>query len=365
MTPATHRSGALARAAGFLVVIACGLGLLFGAPRFTDSFGLVQMTGFAALAMFALSQGFVWGFGGIMSFGQAAFLGLGGYSYAVSVINLGDSTLPVLIAVAVPMLFAAMLGYFMFYGRISDAYVGVITLTVSVILFQLVNATSGSQYRIGQAELGGFNGIPAVPVINPIGAPGEQLDFEGLWMVAMGALIAVYVLLRAVLASRPGRVLVAIRENETRAQLIGYDPRLYKLGAFTLAAGVAGLAGCLYANWGGFISPTVFGLSMSAQVIIYVLVGGLGTLVGPMLGAVLIQALLTAAGGQTAVDPNLGLGIVLVGFVLLVPEGLVPVARRLALAAAGCLPGGGGRSGAARTAAEPVPDPALAGGTDP
>ncbi|KAB1068918.1 branched-chain amino acid ABC transporter permease [Methylobacterium planeticum] len=334
MIPTTARSGTIAGPAGFLAVVACGLALLFGAPHVTESFGLVQMTGFAALAMFALSQGFVWGYGGIMSFGQAAFLGLGGYAYAVSVINLGDSTLPVLIAIAVPMLFAAALGYFMFFGRISDAYVGVITLTVSVILFQLFNTTSGSQYRIGQAELGGFNGIPAIPVINRIGEPGEQLDIEGLWAVAMSALILVYVLLRAILASRLGRVIVAIRENETRAQLIGYDPRLYKLLAFTISAGIAGLAGCLYANWGGFISPTVFGLSMSAQVIIYVLVGGLGTLIGPMLGAVLIQSLIIAAGTQSMVDSNLGLGLVLVGFVLLVPEGLVPVARRLVVGAA-------------------------------
>ena len=359
MTPTPSRPGRIAGPIGFLAVVAGGLALLWAAPHLTDSFGLVQMTGFAALAMFALSQGFVWGYGGIMSFGQAAFLGLGGYAYAVSVINLGDSTLPVLIAIAVPMLFSAMLGYFMFFGRISDAYVGVITLTVSVILFQLVNTTSGSQYRIGQAELGGFNGIPAIPVINPIGDPGNQLDIEGLWAVAMGALILVYVLLRAILASRFGRIVVAIRENETRAQLIGYDPRLYKLLAFTISAGIAGLAGCLYANWGGFISPTVFGLSMSAQVIIFVLVGGLGTLIGPMLGAVLIQALIITAGGQSMLDPNLGLGIVLVGFVLLVPEGLVPVARRLVQRATGLV-----TASAAPPAAEPpTPKPALAEGT--
>ncbi len=77
------------------------------------------------------------------------------------VINMGESTLPVVLSVAVPMLFAALLGYFMFYGRISDAYIGVITLTVSVILFELINSTSGSAYTIGSAELGGFNGIPA------------------------------------------------------------------------------------------------------------------------------------------------------------------------------------------------------------
>ena len=359
MTPMVSRSGRFASSAGFLAVVAGGLALLLGAPHLTDSFGLVQMTGFAALAMFALSQGFVWGYGGIMSFGQAAFLGLGGYAYAVSVINLGDSTLAVPIAIVVPMLFAAMLGYFMFFGRISDAYVGVITLTVSVILFQLFNTTSGSQYRIGQAELGGFNGIPGIPVINRIGLPDEQLDIEGLWTVAMGGLIGVYVLLRAILASRFGRVVVAIRENETRAQLIGYDPRFYKLLAFTISAGIAGLAGCLYANWGGFISPTVFGLSMSAQVIIFVLVGGLGTLIGPMLGAVLIQALIITAGGQSMLDPNLGLGIVLVGFVLLVPEGLVPVGRRLALRAAELVT----RKTAPTNADQRSAKPALAEGT--
>ena len=322
--PSRHRARL-----GFAAVVAGGLAILVGAPHLVSTYGLVQLTLFAAVAIFALSQGFVWGYAGIMSFGQAAFLGLGAYAYAVAAIDMGDSTVPVAISMAVPMLFAAALGYFMFYGRISDAYIGVITLTVSVILFQLINATSGSQYHIGQAELGGFNGMPSVPPINVPGMPDDALDQTGIWYVAMGALVAVYALLRAVLASRFGRVVVAIRENETRAQLIGYDPRLYKLLAFTLSAGIAGLAGCIYVNWGGFISPTVFGLAMSAQVIIFVLVGGLGTLLGPIVGAVLIQALINEAGTQSTVDPNLGLGLVLVAFVLLVPQGLLPTGRAL------------------------------------
>ena len=328
MTP-VHLSARRRSGLSFLAVVGAGLAILFGAPHLVGTYGLVQLTLFAAVAIFALSQGFVWGFAGIMSFGQAAFLGLGAYAYAVAAIDMGDSTVPVLISVAVPMLFAAALGYFMFYGRISDAYIGVITLTVSVILFQLTNATSGSQYHIGQAELGGFNGMPSVPPINVPGMPDDQLDQTGIWYVARGSLVVVYAFLRALLASRFGRVVVAIRENETRAQLIGYDPRLYKLLAFTLSAGIAGLAGCIYVNWGGFISPTVFGLAMSAQVIIFVLVGGLGTLLGPIVGAVLIQALINEAGTQSTVDPNLGLGLVLVAFVLLVPQGLLPTGRAL------------------------------------
>ena len=312
---------------GFFAMVMCGLIVMFVAPNLIGSFGILQLTIFAVMAIFALSQGFVWGFAGIMSFGQAAFLGLGAYAYAVSVANIGDSTLPVLISIVVPMVFAALLGYFMFYGRISDAYIGVITLTVSVIIYQLMNATSGSQYAIGQAELGGFNGIPAIPALNVPGQPDNQLSVTGIWYVAMASLVLVYIFLRCILASRFGRVIVAIKENEMRAQLTGYDPRLYKLLAFIISGGIAGLAGCMYANWGGFISPTIFSLMMSAEAIIFVLVGGLGTLLGPIAGAVLIQGLINVAGTQHYVDSNLGLGAILVAFVLLVPQGIVPVIR--------------------------------------
>ncbi len=316
------------RWAGLAATLAIGLAAMVLAPRLTDGYHLLQLTVFAAMAVYALSQGFVWGYAGVMSFGQAAFFGLGGYAYAITALMMGDSTLAIGLAMVVPMLFAALLGYFMFYGRISDAYVGVITLTVTVILFQLVNATSGGQYRIGDVELGGFNGIPAVPAFNLPGA-SDTLGPEGMWYAAMGCVILVYLLLRAIIASRFGRVVIAIRENETRARLLGYDANLVKLAAFTVAAGVAGLAGCLFAAWGGFISPTVFSLTNSAEVIIFVLVGGLGTLVGPMLGAVLIQWLINTAGGQGVVDANLGLGLILVAFVLLIPQGVVPVVRGL------------------------------------
>ncbi|WP_271023351.1 hypothetical protein [Rhizobium sp. RCAM05973] len=143
-----------AGAGSFLSVCLLLILVMFGLPLFVSTFDLLQVTILAVMSIFALSQGFVWGFAGIMSFGQAGFLGLGAYAYAVAVINYGDSTLAVPISIILPMLFAAVMGYFMFYGRISDAYVGVITLTVSVILFQLINSTSGSQYRIGVAELG-------------------------------------------------------------------------------------------------------------------------------------------------------------------------------------------------------------------
>lgn len=317
------------RWAGFAGMVVAGLALMFGLPMVSDEFGLVQFTVFVAMAILALSQGFIWGYGGIMSFGQSAFFGIGGYTYAVAVINLGDSSLPALLSILLPAAFAALLGYFMFYGRISDAYVGVITLTVTVILFNVMNSTAGDIFHIGSAQLGGFNGMPSVPPLNWPNDPSNAFGPVELWYVSSGALLCVYIILRAILASRFGRVVVAIRENETRAMLLGYDPRLYKLITFAIGGGVAGLAGCIFVNWGGFISPPVFSLAQSAQIIIFVLLGGLGTLLGPILGAFAVQYLITQIGAQQTLDANLLLGAILVGFVLLVPQGVVPAATTL------------------------------------
>lgn len=293
-------------------------------PSLIDTFELMQITVFVCMSILAISLGFIWGFGGILCFGQAAFFGLGGYAYAVAAINIGESTLPLLLSIAVPTLFAGALGYFMFYGRISDVYLGVITLTVSLILFNVVNSTAGDAYTIGKAALGGFNGIPSVPGLNVPFFPEMVFGPEENWYASAGALILCYAGLRILLAGHFGRVVVAIRENETRAALLGYDPRLYKLIAFMIGGGIAGLGGCLFTNWGAFISPTIFGLATSAQIIIWVTVGGLGTLIGPILGCFAIQYLITAIGTQQAFNANLVLGVILLVFVLAIPSGVLP-----------------------------------------
>ena len=304
--------------------VAVGVALLIGLPGFIDDFTLIQVTIYLVMSMLAMSLGFIWGFAGILCFGQAAFFGLGAYVYAISVVNLGDSTVPLLLSIALPALFAALLGYVIFYGRLSDVYMGVITLTVTLILFNLVNSTAGPEWKIGHAPLGGFNGIPAIPPLNWPGDVEQAITPRGMFNLSFGLLIAVYAGLRALIASPVGHVIVAIKENEQRALLLGYDARAYKLVAFTIGGAIAGLAGCLFANWGAFTSPTIFGLAQSAQIIIWVIVGGMGTLIGPVVGCMLIQWLTTQIGTQQTFNANLVLGAVLVAFVLLVPRGLVP-----------------------------------------
>ncbi|MEM6341163.1 MAG: branched-chain amino acid ABC transporter permease [Pseudomonadota bacterium] len=302
------------------------------APLYVDLFQIMQLTVFAAMAVLALSLGFIWGYGGILCFGQTSFFGLGAYAYAVAAINFGDSTPAIALAILIPVIFAALLGYFMIYGGISDVYLGVITLTVSLILFNLVNSTAGDFYKIGDARLGGFNGIPGVPTFNLPGNSGYILSPEQAWMVTGIALILVYLGLRVLIASSFGRIIIAIRENETRAALLGYDPRIYKLITFMIGGAIAGFAGALYVNWGAFVSPTIFALGLSAQIIIWVIIGGRGTLIGPVIGCLLLQWLVTEIGAQQALDANFILGAILIVFVLLVPKGIAPTLRDLVMA---------------------------------
>jgi branched-chain amino acid transport system permease protein len=306
-------------------------------PQALELFALINATVFVSMSVLALSLALVWGYGGILCFGQAAFFGLGGYAYAVAAINLVDTTPALPIALAVPTLAAAVLGYFMFFGRISDVYMGVITLTVSLILFKFINSTAGDQWTIGTAPLGGFNGIPATPPLNRPGDPASPLAPETIFVVAVACLWLCYVAAKLLLVSKFGRVVVAVRENELRAELLGYDVRLYKLGIFTVGGLMAGVAGILFANC-VFVSPTMFSLGYSAQIIVWVIVGGLGTLVGPVVGCVLVQMLTTWAGGLAAIatplgpvklDPNLLLGAILMAVVLLLPKGLLPTAGGL------------------------------------
>ena len=195
--------------------------------------------------MLGLSLGLIWGFGGILCFGQVAFFGLGAYAYTIGAINFGGSTWAILVAIIVASAFASLLGYFVFFGRVSDVYLGVITLTVTLIFFSLIRRTSGPEFKIGNALMGGFNGITSPP----LNLPWDSSAFlfpEHVFYVAMAALILCYLFCGWLVTTHFGRVCSGIRENELRAELLGYDTRLYKLGIFTISAGIAAIGGVLF-----------------------------------------------------------------------------------------------------------------------
>lgn len=352
MDAAANRAWTLA---GLAIAGVAGIAALILLPQIVELATLLDITVYFIMAILALSLGLVWGYGGILCFGQAAFFGLGAYTYAIVMFNMGESTVPALAGIALPAAFAALLGYFMFYGRISDVYLGVITLTVTLILFNAINSTAGPEYHIGSAMLGGFNGVPAIPPLNMPFDASAALDLNDMFYLSMGLLLLTYFGLRWLLVSHFGRVMVAISQNERRAEFLGYDARAYKLATFTIGGAIAGMAGVLFANWGAFVSPTIFGLAQSAQIIIWVIVGGRGTLIGPIVGCIGIQWLTawlgtvqlggksmgawidkalgggefghvvgSIAGTIDLSNSNLVLGAVLLAFVLLVPKGIVP-----------------------------------------
>jgi len=215
-----------------------GLIILFGAPQTLDLFGIISLTTAVSLAILALSLGLIWGFGGILCFGQTAFFGIGAYAYAIAALNFGGSTGAIVLAIVVAGAAAAVLGYFMFYGRLSDVYLAVITLTVTLILYSVIRRTSGPEYKIGIAKIGGFNGINVPPINYPWDA-NQFLFPEDVFYVAMVSLLGAYFLCVWLTKSHFGRVSVSIRENEIRSELLGYDIRLYKLGMFTVGGAIA------------------------------------------------------------------------------------------------------------------------------
>lgn len=317
-----------ARRWGDAVLAACAL-LALAMPWLVETFTLVGFNVFAILSILALSMSLVWGIGGVLSFGQSVFFGLGAYTYAVTAGNLGGSTIALGAALAVPAGFAALLGYFLFFGRISDVYLAVITLTVSLILFHLVNTLAGADFRIGNVMLGGYNGMPGIAPINAPWDATRALTYEEMYLLSVAVLVLVYVGLRRLVRTDFGRIVAAIRENELRAELLGYDSRSYKLALFVIGATIAGGAGALYAAWGSFVGPDVFGMSFAAQIIIWAQVGGVATIAGPVVGCVLIQALTTWLGTSHLADANLVLGALLMFFVLAMPSGLLPRAAAL------------------------------------
>ena len=301
------------------------------AGLFVSDFQKVTLALWVIYGLVALSLDFVWGRAGIFSFGQTAFFGVAAYAYGVIGINLspnsGETVSALIGAVVVAAVLAAALGYFMFYGKVGDVYVAIITLAVTLVLLQVITSTAGPQYHIGKAQLGGYNGMTNIPSMEfgyP-GHPGDQMSQPDTYTFAVLLAGLAFLGVRMFLASGFGRVITAIRENELRTELLGYDVRRAKVIVFTVGGAVAGLAGGAYAGWGNFMNPAPFSLPAAALIVIYVLVGGKGTLVGAFIGAIAVEWLSTVLGGILPSSTTLVVGGILIGVVLLVPGGLTPL----------------------------------------
>lgn len=302
--------------------------LVLAYPFVAGLFSVIQMTVFLIWIFVALSLTLIWGYTGIFSFGQNAFFGIGGYLFAIVGGNLiettGATNVAILGAVLAPAILAAFLGYFMFYGRVSGVYVAIVTLSVTLILELITSSTTG--VTLGSVDLGGYNGVNTVPNLT-VGYGEATFGFGPIPMyyLVVVLLVGLYLGLRYVLNGHTGYVLIAIREDEARTEMFGYDIRRLKLQVFTVSAGIAGLGGALYTAWGNFISPPVMGILAAALPLIWVTVGGRQTLLGAILGAFSLQYIDTTLASSVNSDyAVIVLGVIFVVAILVLPEGVIP-----------------------------------------
>jgi branched-chain amino acid transport system permease protein len=303
-------------------------------PLFTDGYTVGNTVYFFNWVFMGLGLSLIWGYGGALSFGQTAFFGLAGYGYGILTINIGDAygftLVALVIAVLFAVAFAAVLGYFLFFGRISGVFLGIVTLSVTLVFERFMAQTAGPEWRVGEARLNGFNGMSGMPPLTLPWFGGDLVLYPDipLYYLTLGLLVVVYLGLRILVNSRFGNVLVAIRENPERAEMLGYDVRRYQLGAFVVGASLAGLSGVLYTAWGQYITPSSMGITAAALPIIWVAVGGRSDLTTTLVGTLLVLTvfqMLTIYGSQYAL---VVMGILLVVTVLVAPQGVVYLAGR-------------------------------------
>jgi branched-chain amino acid transport system permease protein len=272
----------------------------------------------------AQGQNLIQGFVGYVSIAQAGFMGIGAYFSTLLSVKLGWSVWTTLwIAPLFTTLVSVLVGYPSL--RVKGHYFAIVTLAYNMVIFTILLTFS--------SVTGGEAGISNVPRPSALSLWGWVVNFEGRSNTAYYTLVLLSALLATglcaiILHSRVGRVLVAIRQNESLAEAMGVSTWRYKLFAFVVSAGLAGFAGALYAHYIGFLNPEPFGVDQSLNAILAVILGGSGTLTGPVVGAFAVTFLpeyLRIADSFRLVT----YGLILVVATIFLPRGLVPVAQDL------------------------------------
>jgi urea transport system permease protein len=319
-------------------------------PLHLSAYTVTVLGKYLCYALLAVAIDLVWGYMGILSLGHAAFFGLGGYCFGMYLMRqigtrgvYGDPVLPdfmvflnwqelpwywhgfdlfwfaALMVIVVPGLLAFVFGWFAFRSRVSGVYLSIITqaLTYALMLAFFRN----------EMGFGGNNGLTDFKDVLGFSLQADRTRVV-LFVLSALALAGGYLACRWLVSTRMGRVLVAIRDSEDRARFLGYRVERIKALVFTFSAILAGVAGALYVPQVGIINPGEFAPLNSIEAVIWVAVGGRGTLIGPVVGAVLVNYSKT---WLTTALPEVwlfALGGLFVAVTLLLPYGLIGLLRR-------------------------------------
>ena len=286
------------------VVCAIALLLIFIAPLLLNDFRMGLLGRFLSLSIVALGIDLIWGYTGMLSLGHGIFFALGGYAFAMFLQLQGGATpeffslygvsrLPwfwepfrsfpfTLLAIfLIPALIAGALGYLVFRNRIRGVYFSILTQAALVVFFNFFN---------GQQKLiNGTNGLKTSTTQmfgQSVGSDSMQTTF---YVVTVVLLALTYGLCRWLTSGRFGRMLIAIRDDENRVRFSGYDPTAFKVVVFAVSGAIAGIAGALYTVQSGIVSPQYMDIAFSIEMVIWVAVGGRGTLIGAIIGALVVS----------------------------------------------------------------------------
>lgn len=303
--------------------VAAGIFVLLAAlPLFVDGYAIFILPQYMVFGVLAMSLALLWGFAGIVSFGQAAFFTIGGYVMGLCIgldgpLNAGYVGL--VAAGAMGGVIAGITGYFLFSAGVRSTHFVLITLALSII---------AEQVAVSQSWLtGGFNGMFIPRMSLALGAGGGDPGDLGMYLFVLGLCAGCYFALRHALLRRFGKLLAGVRENEDRLTAFGYRIDWYKTAAFAVSGVLAGLAGALYATSAGFVSPSLAGVLFSTQVVVWVAIGGRHSLLGAFVGAMIVAAL---SNYVSAIMPNywqLIVGLVFMLVIVFFKRGLAGLAE--------------------------------------
>ncbi|HEY8370004.1 MAG TPA: branched-chain amino acid ABC transporter substrate-binding protein, partial [Thermodesulfobacteriota bacterium] len=262
-------------------------------------------------AIAAITVDLLWGYTGVLTFGQSAFFGIGVYTVALALAYYVEGTLATALAIALGMAFAALVGgavgWLSFFDRASPIYAAIVTLALPVVFTQVI--LSGGAYT------GSSSGLPI---------PAPFLSVEQWFWISGGLLLLVAVLAYVFVTSDAGRVLVAIRENEERCRYLGLRTSKVKIRLMAAASAVAALAGGVYVLFASVAAHNYGDFVFGTEMVVWTALGGRGTLVGPILGTIGVNYVSAVLGGNLPFVWLLFVGFAFVLVVVYLPQGLVP-----------------------------------------
>ncbi len=294
------------------LAVAC-LALTVAGPWLFDTYLLNVLIKALFFAVAAVTVDILWGYTGYLTFGQSAFFGVGAYAAGLAFTHYGFSPgialAAALVAVGAAMLLALATGWLSFYRGASPFFATVISLVLPIVLTQVV--LSGGTYTGSSSGLTGYDTF--------------DLSLEAWYVIAAGGLSIVALLAWVAVRSDGGRILAALRDNEGRCSYLGLNTAHWRIALLVVCGAVASLAGFGYGAFSGVVAPELTGFVFGTELIIWVALGGRGTVWGPVLGAVLINVAGSYLSGNMPFVYQLVLGVTFILVILLLPRGLLPL----------------------------------------